>query len=167
MIEKKKKSPLLVILVIIILSLFIILPPVFRAYIPKESPKSEGKTQSNIKILSCEKTSASEDYKIISRTRYKDNIPVQNVITYQKMSMQDVDSSSEENLNIVDSTQIEELEIFKSIADIQITENEEKTIVVINSDLLEANRSNTQLSNYLQREGAQKRFYTNEGYICN
>lgn len=178
---KREKSPILVVICMLFLLIFIIVPPVFRKYIPKQiDTNSTEKVKNTIKILKCNKTFSNEFYQVNSSTKYVDDKIVSNTIRYQKIdSTQNNNSennqnsnSNEDNVTLDDAASVvtvnDEYNYFSSLSDINITSNDSLTTVVINKKSLESNDSETTLKNYYQDSiSSQKKFYENMGYTCN
>lgn len=177
--NKKPKSTILVIFTILFLSVFIILPPVFRVMIPKEVKKKDVNND-NI-ILICDKEIAEEGYAINSRIRYIGDKPQKNTITINKIVVSEQDGSNNTNSNgenIPNNTLpnttpdvsnndkgvvAAQLEFFKSISGIEITEREDSTTILIKSSIA---KNNSDLLHYLQPIKKQQAYYENEGYMC-
>lgn len=186
MTQKKPKSPVLVISAIIFLLIFIILPPVFRVLIPKQDVSVTEVKETF--ILSCEKNSLEEGYKIMSKLIYEDNSPTKNTISYIKNNATGTENNNLEQGNgnnsvveengTVDSnvsggndailirTVTEEIEFFKAISGIKVNESESYTSVVITSNVVSSNNNNLELTNYFLSEDEQTLFFEERGFTC-
>lgn len=177
--NKKPKSTILVICTILFLAIFIILPPVFRVMIPKEVKKKNVNNDSI--ILICDKEITEEGYAINSRIRYVGVKPQKNTITINKIVVSEQDGTdnlqpNDQNIpnNTLPNTTPDvsdnekgivasQLEFFKSISGIEITEREDSTTILIKSSIA---KNNSDLLHYLQPIKKQQAYYENEGYMC-
>ncbi|MDD5888337.1 MAG: hypothetical protein PUC82_02480 [bacterium] len=163
--EKQKTDyiNILLVLAICFLLLIIILPPTLRKIMPKTTIVENEKNSSAL-ILACTGINKKEYYKITSRTKYIDNKPTQNIITYNKIAP----SSLEENnyISTTPTSPTEEINYFKTIRNIIIDTNNATTIVSIYDYAVEKNTGNFRLMNYFQDIDNQKNFYENQGYTC-
>ena len=178
---KREKSPILVVTCMLFLLVFIIVPPVFRKYIPKQvDTTNTEKVKNTIQILKCNKTFNDELYKVNSSTKYIDDKIVSNTIRYQKIDNTQITNSDNNQNNNANADVVtidegtsgvtvnDEYNYFSSLSDINITSNSTLTTVVINKKSLESNSSETTLKNYYQDSiSSQKKFYENMGYTCN
>lgn len=163
--KKNIIKKIILIILIIILSCFIILPPLLRITIADVN--LTGKTNnenknSDLLILSCEKYDSLTSTLITSRTRYKDNVPDQNFITYEK-TIRNKDLTSE-----IPSykTASEEIDFFSKINGIEITETDTKTTVLISKYVVDMNQANFTLAKYFSSKDTQREFYEGQGYKC-
>lgn len=166
---KKRKNPVLVISVIIILSLFIILPPTLRSFYPKPIDQpTDPKKKKIVEILTCQKTSTQEQYKVNSKIKYVNQIAEENVITYTKIAADTEQQKVEEqaDLAISPKTIAEELALFQTIATLTVVNNDPETIVTITADDIAENDANSDFMNYLLPIEDQKVFYISQGYTC-
>lgn len=164
--QKKAKSPLLVIFTIFILAIFIILPPVFRNMFPKkEVPKNN-----NIKVrkvlLTCTKTMPTEGYEITSKVKYLNGKPDRNTIIYSKNTITQEPNQTPPTPEIPVKTVAEELKFFSELQNIEVTEGDTTTTVVLNKDTISSNSNNLDLTNYFLPLGAQQKLYQEQGYEC-
>ena len=160
---KKEKSPILVIVCILFLSSFIILPPVFRAYIPNddnliESPPVQDKKQ----VLKSKKYFKEELFKVSSSVKYRNDLIEENTITYEKIEKVPDDVSPNTSITVE-----EEYNMFKSLNNIDISTEERVTIVKIDQDLIDNNSEHSNLLNYYQSLENQKLYYEEMEYTCN
>ncbi len=161
--EKKPKSTIVVLATMIFLAMFIVLPPLFRIYFPKEEIVEE--KDAVLSTLSCERVSPTEALKITMKILYEDSVPVNNTITYISYA-----PTPEEIVNdpgsMTDMTAQAEINYFKSIADIEITENVSQTIVIITDEDVSNNPEQIQLTNYLADSDVMTSNFEAQGYIC-
>lgn len=157
---KKEKSPILVFSCILFLLLLIILPPIFRTYIPKK--KIEDSNQIKLEVLKCYKYFKQELYKVSTSTKYKNNEIDTNTITYEKLEQIPVD--------VADNTSItvnQEYTMLSSLQNVNITTNDNITIVKIDKNLINSNPANPNLLSYFQTLDNQQFYYESMGYTCN
>lgn len=160
---KKEKSPILVITCILFLSAFIILPPIFRAYIPNDDIVIEPPAaQDKIQVLKCNKYFKEELFKVSSSVKYRNDLIEENTITYERVEKLPGDVSSNTSITVE-----EEYNMFKSLNNIDISTEEKITIVKIDQDLIDNNPDHSNLLNYYQSLENQKLYYEEMGYTCN
>lgn len=163
---KKEKSTILVIFTILVLAIFIILPPVFRKFYPKETKTIERK---KIDLLSCAKDMETEGYQITTTTRYEDDELTSARIVYTKGTTEKTNEATTIPNNIVseDNTLKKELEIFQAIPEIEIEQTNTKTTITLTKEIIEKNTDNLEISSYVQPIlSDQQTYYENQGYIC-
>lgn len=161
---KKEKSPVLVVFCILILLMFIILPPVFRNYIPKEE-KRDNIVKDKISILNCNRVFNDELYNVSSKTKYLNNSIVQNIITYQKLTQ--ITNDTNQNTAAKPITVAEEFGMLSKLNGVNIQTSDPNTIVIIDRNLIENNNTDQNLKNYFQDITNQKEYYEAMGYTCN
>lgn len=165
--KKKQKADyvnFLLILAIFLLLTIIITPPILRVLMPKlEITKPIDKEKSI--ILACSAINIQEQYKITSRTKYVDNKPIQNIITYKKASNEELESASK-NSSVTTTSVTSEINLFQEIRGVAISSNQDSTIVTIYDYVAKKNTGNSNFMNYFQNIDSQKTFYTNMGYTC-
>lgn len=149
-------------IVICLLTLIIISPPLLRKFVPKASVVENEK---KALILSCSGINEEEKYKIISRTKYIDSTTVQNIISYSKLSDEELEKEAVK-LPKVNTKPSTEIAFFTSISGININYTNTTTTVIIHDYTAEKNTSNFTFMNYFQDFSAQKSFYTASGYTC-
>jgi len=162
---KKKFHPLRAIVMIVILSLLIILPPLFRLLFPKIEqavPKNKDKVTS----LICKKEYPTEQLTALVEVRYINAKINQTKITYTYNQATRI----AENTVTTDQlpTAKEEMDHFRNIKGISISENSNKTIFIINQDTINQNQDNNELKeNYFNnKKTTQKIFFVNRYYSC-
>lgn len=169
---KKETSPILVVCTIIVLLLIIILPPVFRVYIPKEEKINQTKDTQEEKntMLTCTKTSTTEQYTVTSSVNYIGNKPMENKITYiktideTKTKDEVVPTVNEENNPV--KTITEEYNFFASIQNIEKETINNQSTFIINNETLDLNPELQELANYLQDIDSEEEYYVSQGYTC-
>ena len=149
-------------IVICLLTLIIISPPLLRKFVPKSSIVENEK---KALILSCSGINEEEKYKITSRTKYIDSTTVQNIISYSKLSDEELEKEAVK-LPKVNTKPSTEIAFFTSISGISINYTNTTTTVIIHDYTAEKNTSNFTFMNYFQDFSAQKNFYTANGYTC-
>ncbi len=159
---KKERSVVLVICCIIFLLSFIVLPPFFRSYIPKEKTIVGTSEQPKLKILQCSKYFKEELYKVSSNTKYINDAISVNTITYEKLDQVPEDSVPNSSITVS-----EELNLFKALNNVDIEVNDTTTVVTVNQDLVDNNPDHIDLLNYYQSLDDQKNYYETIGYKCN
>lgn len=166
---KKEKSPVLVILCIVFLSLFIILPPTFRAIIPRTIVEDNNDSSSNPKlvIINCNKIYPNELYQVNSKTKFVNNTST-NIITYQKLETLPDNYVSSTVSDVDETNATTEIAYFKNLVEIKMKENENMVRFTIDNNLINNNQTDTTLVNYLAASpDMQKTNYENLGYTCN
>lgn len=163
---KKERNKVVVVLCMILLLVPIILPPVFRKFIPKEEVNSQIENKSKIELLKCRRVFLEELYEVNSSTRYMDGKISTNKIIYNKLITPPEDYVEKEMIN--HTTVAEEFAYFSSLNNINIETNEKATTVILNKDSIRNNTTDANLTLYLQEDIVnQKSFYENMGYTCN
>ena len=161
--EKKPKSPVLVVATIMFLAMFIVLPPLFRAYFPEEEEIIIEEVKKE--VLSCDRVSILEKYKINVKLSYEDGVPTKNVITYIVYTPTDAEIAAGDT-STADKTVAEELAFFKGIEDVSITESASQITVVIEMDDLINNPDKVELENYLKGMDVTISDLEAQGYTC-
>lgn len=167
--KKRKKQRLdytnfLLILAIFLLLVVIISPPILRIVMPKQKVITN-KENKKIIILSCTGLNQSEQYKITSRTKYENNDPKQNIITYTKLTADEL-SIEINKTPVINTSSSQELSFFQTIRGLNISESKNNKVVTITDYLAERNTGNFEFMNYFQKLELQKTFYINQGYSC-
>lgn len=165
--KKKQKSNFinfLLILAIFLLSTIIIAPPTLRKLMPKKVIVEKGENDQNI-ILSCTALNINEQYKINSRTKYVNGITKQNIITYNKLTFEELAKEISHTPSTTVNPTIE-LEFFKKVNGINIKNNQSNTVVSIYDYTVKRNTSNFRFVAYFQELESQKTFYTSQGFSC-
>ncbi len=164
---KKERNPIVVLLTMFFLSLFIILPPTFRSLIPKdETPATPDIPK--LAIVKCNKVFSQELYQVVSKTKYVDGFPVNNIITYEKLTSLPDGTQEAADTASQTPTVAEELTYYKGIPNLEITEEGAITTVIINKKIINANPTEQYLKERLNSAAArQKVFYSDLGYRCN
>lgn len=163
---KTEKSPILVIFCIFLLLSFIVVPPIFRKYIPKEDHTNmQNKNQNHILILTCSKIYVTEKMNVTSKTKYINHEPIHNVVSYENIiEEKNIESTEEEETNQISVT--EELQALLSLKNVKSTTNDKIVTVTIDKTLLQQNENNQTLNSYLQGLTGQKKSYENKGFSC-
>lgn len=166
---KKEKSPVLVIFCIFLLSLLIILPPVFRKYIPKEDINDKEYLQqerSKLVIVNCNRIYQDELYQVRSKTKYVDGVLDSNILTYQLLET--LPEGFVPSQIAPTTTAGADLTYFKSLQGINVVLNANITTITLDEALLVNNPNDTLLIQYLQSDyELQKQSYESLGYNCN
>lgn len=159
---KKEKSPVLVISCILLLSAFIILPPLFRYLVPKEiNTKTKNAQTKKLQVLKCSKYFPEELYLESINVKYRDGVIDTNTITYKKVEQIPDGVAANSSIKVSD-----EYNMFTSLKNIEINNNNDLITVIINQKLLDNNLENTNLKNYFQDLTLEQTFYENMGYTC-
>lgn len=164
----KKKNILIKILLIVIIVVstnFILLPPLFRltiADVDLTGTTVKDPQKNNLIVLSCKKHDLQTSTLVTSRTRYKEEIPEQNFITYEKTSSNNELTSSLPSYKKPD----EEIEFFSNIDGIEINTTDQKTTVLISKYVVSMNEANFTLAKYFNSKDEQRKFYEEQGYKC-
>lgn len=168
---KKEKSPVLVVLTMFLLSLFIILPPVFRKTIPKQTESSEEMPQ--LVIIKCNKIYEKDLYQVSSRTKFTNGKIVNNIITFEKLdSLPEYYQSNDTNntttdTNVQTTSLTDEISYFKSIPNLNLVSNDKTITVTIDSTTMEQNPSEEKLKQCFNNSiTLQKKYYQGLGFTC-
>ncbi len=158
---KTEKNIIKAYIIIVILSLLIILPPVFRAFFPKQKTVI-GEDQGNITTINCTKDYHTEKISETVEVRYIDSKIKYTKITY-KPSTNTNQTAEEEDL-----TPSKELAYFKTLKDIDIKENEGTTTVTITNKTIKGNKEEKDLQkNYFNEQKIeQKLYFANRNFNC-
>lgn len=165
--KKKEKSDFinfLLIFAIFILLSIIITPPVLRKVMPKLSISKPTDDQ-NVTVLACTAYNIAEQYEITSRSKYVDNILMQNIITYKQIAPEKLATIPDNKITTI-SVPSQEISFFKTIRGIEISQNNTATIVKIYDYIANKYSANIKLNNQFQPKEQQKAYYTGMGYIC-
>lgn len=161
--EKSPKNPILVVLTIIFLSLFIILPPVFRAYLPKEPGYVEPEIVK--RTLYCEKISVVESKKITMKISYEDGVAVKNVLTFLNYT-----PTTDEIVNdagiVPEKTVVQEINYLKAIAGVNVNENSSQTVIEITRQNVVDNPTMPELGSYLEGMTEATERFESLGFTC-
>ncbi len=161
---KKEKSPILVISCILLLLTFIVLPPLFRYLIPRPSDitTKNNVVKKQLQVLKCSKYFPEELYLESISVKYKDGIIDTNTISYKK-----IDQVPEGVLPNTSIKVSDEYNMFNSLKNIKVNNNNDLVTVTIDQELINDNKENTDLINYYQALEEEQSFYENMGYTCN
>ena len=165
--KKREKSDFinfLLIFAIFILLTIIITPPVLRKVMPKLSLEKPNDDK-NIIVLACNAYNIEEQYEITSRSKYVDDVLLQNIITYKKINPEDLSSIPANKITKLSVPSLE-LSFFRAIRGIDISEKDTKIIVTIYDYVANKYSANKKLNNHFQPKEQQKAYYTGMGYIC-
>lgn len=165
---KKEKSPVLVIGCILFLLLFIVLPPVFRAYIPNDNQAGGNNIieQNKIEILKCNRIYADELFQENVSVKYLNDEIKTNTITYTKLDAvpEGYVPPAETNPQAV----AEEYTYLSNIPNISNNTVTNTTTIIITDELFKANNQEERLSYYFQNDiASQKTWYEQMNYTCN
>lgn len=179
--EKKEMSNVVVYFLIVFLLIFIVIPPVLRAFVPKREENVPSTPKEKIVLLTCNKTSEDQQYKINSKTKFLNGEAVNVLLTYQK-PVSSVPPTPEngkenntsgddtvlpsENVEPIVTTEEAELDIFRNLKNATIVEDEAKFSITMNQETLSSNSDVEFLSNYFGLLSNQKKYYEGLGYIC-
>lgn len=159
--EKAPKSPILVIATMMFLAMFIILPPLLRAYLPKEEEIVKVKIVKH--SLYCEKVFAKEKKKTTSRISYENDIAVKNVMTIMDYTPTKDETENKDN----DSINAEyEVNYLKSIAGAEVKENASQVVVTLTQQNAIDNPMDTNLLNYLSATEEEISYFEGRGFVC-
>lgn len=160
--EKTPKSPILVVATMLFLALFIALPPLFRAYIPKEEEYVEPEIVKS--TLYCEKVAVSESKKISARISYENDVAVKNVMTFMEYTPTDEETTTEEDA--LGQTVESEINYLRTVNGVDVKENASQIVIEITQQTVIDNPSDTKLSNYLGKKSSTISYYEASGYTC-
>ena len=152
----------LLILAIFILAIFIIAPPVLRKLMPQQYKPIISGSKDTI-ILSCTAINKDEKYKIVSRSKYTKNNLVQNIITYQYLGDNQLDTKTNAITNLSVN---EEINFFKKIRGVIVNSQNNTTIISIYDYVALKNANNDIFMQYFQEKEKQRKFYEQRGYTC-
>lgn len=160
----KNFHPIRAFVIIFILLLLIILPPLFRVLFPKVE-EIKTKNNNNIKLLTCTRNYAQEQTTATVEVRYINSKVNQTKITYSSMPATEYSVINTAENDILPSM---ELSYFQSIQGINISQSDDKTVIIINQDTINSNPDNQELKeNYFNDKLInQKIYFTNRYYEC-
>lgn len=161
----KNFHPIRAFIIIFILSLLIILPPLFRVLFPK-AEETKPKNNNTIRLLTCTKNYAEEQTTTTVEVRYINSKVNQTKITYSPIAATKYSIMNTSESDILPSL---ELSYLQSIQGINITQSDNKTIIIINQNTIDQNPNNQELKeNYFNDKLIdQKIYFTNRYYECN
>lgn len=160
--EKAPKSPLLVAATIMFLSIFIILPPMFRAYLPKVDDVVRVEIVKH--TLYCEKISVAEKKKVTSKISYENDVAVLNVMTFMDYTPTDNDKKTGSKDTAYSAKQ--EINYLKSFAGIDVRESSSQIVFEITQQTTLDNRDESNLTNYVGDTALATTFYESQGFTC-
>ncbi len=165
---KKERKTSLVLFTIWLLLLVIVLPPIFRATIPRNDlNKDTPEVKKVLTLLNCERQVPNSYYTISSRLKYINGVAERNIIVYTKgQTLNEAATTGNASVAATTKTPKEEITFFKSIADLPVTEADTKTTIQITKELLKDDSMQEALKDYLQKMSDQQKFYQNQGYRC-
>lgn len=161
---KKRIHLIRVIILIVVFSLLIILPPLFRLLFPKvEEAVSVNKDR--ITLLTCTKDYPNEQISVDVQVRYINAKIEQTRLVYKTYVNADTvfNTTLEDELRASD-----EIAYFSSIPGIHIENLEDRTIVIIDQDVIDSNPNNVDLKNnyFNDQKTSQRIYFTNLSYSC-
>lgn len=160
---KKEKPTFLVILTIIFLLQFIILPPFFRAFFPKQVEEAK---KDELNILSCNYSSNTEKYNIKVNIKYKNSIVYNTKITYSLLNEDNNNINSQVNDSYISIK--EQMTYFQKLEGNIISYQDNGDIIIeINDKIFELNNNDEFIKNYYNSINLENNFFTNQGYTCN
>lgn len=164
---KKEKSPILVVACIFLLLSFIIIPPVFRKFIPVSSQEESVSNGSNsISVLQCNRIFATELYQVSVRVKYLNHNISSNTITYQKLET--LPEEYQEAEIVVPVMVLEEYDYLSQVIGIEKQGEEPNPTLVITQEVITMNPEDDTLQLYFQEDiSDQQSFYEQRGYSCN
>lgn len=153
-----------VIILIVIFSLLIILPPLFRVLFPNIE-EAVASSRDRVTLLTCTKNYPLEHISVEVQVRYINTQIEQTRLVYKNNSISDSASS-----NIAEEVgpAKEELAYFSSIPGIKIENLDDRTIVIIDQSVVDANPDNVDLKNnyFNNQKTTQRIYFTNLSYSC-
>lgn len=159
--EKAPKSTILVIATMMFLAMFIILPPLLRAYLPKEEEIVKVKIVKH--SLYCEKVFATEKKKTTSRISYENDIAVKNVMTIIDYTPTEDETKNKDKDSI---TAEDEINYLRSVAGAEINENTSQIVVTLTQQNAIDNSMDANLLNYLGATDAEISYFEGRGFVC-
>ena len=158
--EKAPKSPLVVVATMMFLAMFIIVPPLLRAYMPKE--ETETKVTIEKKNLYCEKVAVNAKKKITVDIFYENGIAVKNKVIFMDYTPSPSEVDSGRGNMIVEH----EMLFLKSIVGADIEENASQTAITLTQQSVIDNPMNVDLLNYLGAEDVVTEYFGSNGFVC-
>jgi len=189
--SKKGSSNLFVYILMLFLLLFIVIPPVLRAFVPKTKENVLEPKKEKIVLLTCNKTSEDQSYQMSSKTKFLNGEATSVTLTYEKKNSNssgegsDITQSEVEG-GVQSSPDIEgantnsvapnpshsfsnleaEFEIFRNLGDATVIEDETKFSVTMTPETVASNNSIESLNDYFRLLPNQKKYYEEAGYVC-
>lgn len=163
--EKEKKSfhPIRAYILIAFFSLLIILPPLFRLFLPNMN-SAVSKYQDTIMNITCTRDYPQEQLTETVIIRYINTKIDQTRITYEPIK------NTNSNASVADDTLTpsQEIAYFTNIPGATIETKDNKTVIVINQNTIDQNKDNVDLkNNYFNNERiTQKLYFTNRYFSC-
>lgn len=158
--EKKEKSPIVVFATILFLSMFIILPPVFRAMFPKEQPTEVVKT-----FLVCEKISVKEKMKAVSKVTYEDGMAINNKMTFSNYTPTEEELAASGEIELTQTIE-SEMTYLKTVSGVKKDIKDGIVVVDITLDLIKKHPDELQLNDYLLDAELVTSFLESNDYLC-
>lgn len=162
--NKKEKSPILVVATMIFLAMFIVFPPLFRTYFPKDDVGSADVDVVK-SVLECEKVSVSENMKVISTITYENDIAISNVMDFSLYVPTEEDIAADGG-TILDSTIQQELEFLKNIPSVDIQTSDNQTIIKLTKQNITNSPQYSELSGYFDKQDLLISKFESRGYYC-
>lgn len=158
---KTEKNIIKAYIIIVVLSLLIILPPIFRVFLPKQKTVI-GYNQGNITTVTCTKDYSTEKISETVEIRYVNSKIKQTIITYKPLTNTTI-VTDEDNL-----TPSKELAYFKKLKNIKIEEKEDITTVTITDNVIKENKDKKDLQNnyFNNQKIEQKLYFANRNFNC-
>lgn len=165
--KKEKKTDFIAILVylaMIGLLAIIILPPVLRTLLPKNETVVE-KPKDKVEALVCNKRMEIEGVPVTIKatTNYKNDIITRLLIVYTK---EESPVNENQEMTIDPFTTLSEIESFKSLSNVQFTQDESQVKVDIAQSVLATMKNDPFLKDYNQSIEEQGTFFQGQGYTC-
>ena len=158
--EKAPKSPLVVVATMMFLAMFIIVPPLLRAYMPKE--ETETKVVIEKHNLYCEKVAVKDKKKITADVFYENGIAVKNKVIFMDYTPDaDEKDSDKGNMNVE-----HEILFLKSIVGVDIDDNASQTAITWTQQNAIDNPMNIELLNYIGAEDVVTNYFESNGFAC-
>lgn len=158
--EKAPKSPLVVVATMMFLTMFIIVPPLLRTYMPKE--ETDTKVVIEKHNLYCEKVAVKEKKKITADVFYENGIAVKNKVTF----MDYTPSKDEKDLGNGNMNIEHEIIFLKSIVGVDIDENASQTTITLTQQNAIDNPMNIELLNYIGATDVVTNYFESHGFLC-
>lgn len=170
---KKEKSNFLVYLAMILLLTFIVVPPLFRVLIPKQSVPTNETAIDDIVLLNCNKTDSDGILSVMTSTRYRNGVFENNTIKFTRNDTPIDDNITDENINEsteqvqenITTTVASEYDSFMALTFLNPVVAENTTTITLTTELASQDETNF-LNSYLQDVDNQKLYYESIGYTC-
>lgn len=162
--NKKEKSPILVVATMMFLAMFIVFPPLFRTYFPKDDVGSADVDVVR-NVLECEKVSVSENMKVVSTVTYENDVAISNVMDFSLYVPTEEDIAADSGV-VLDSTIQQELDYLKTIPSVDVQTGENQIVIKLTKQNVLDNPEQLELASYFDKKDLLISKFESRGYYC-